>query len=108
MNLSMNRWKSKKIFIRNIILLTLCFVPSISFAIGIPVSTDFAYDLYDVGVNKVLKGPIGFVGGVACLVASAATITKNWILSVIGVLGGTAIIKADTLVKSMGMLINSI
>ncbi|MFO1259325.1 MAG: hypothetical protein U1E78_13080 [Gammaproteobacteria bacterium] len=100
--------ESKKKLIFNLILITLCLSPAVSHALTAPAKTDFAYDIYDVGVNKLLKGPIGFVGGITMLVTSAVNITKNWVLAALGILGGTAIVKADTLVTSMGMLMSSL
>ena len=40
------------------------FTASVASAITAPAAGSFAYDLYDVGVNDVLLGAPGFVGGV--------------------------------------------
>lgn len=53
----------------------------------------------------MLKGPVGFVGGLAAIVLSAVQITKNWMLAAGGVLGGTAMIKADSITTSLGMIV---
>ncbi|GBO86293.1 hypothetical protein NUW46_19905 (plasmid) [Marinobacter sp. MA] len=74
-------------------------------AITAPAAGTFAFDLYDVAVNDMLKGPVGFVGGLAAIVLSAVQITKNWMLAAGGVLGGTAMIKADSITTSLGMII---
>ena len=82
-------------------------IPEVAMALRTPDSSKFAYEVYDVAVNSILKGPIGFVGGVATIVVSAASIAKNWVMALLGIVGGTAVMKADTIVTSMGMMINS-
>jgi len=70
-----------------------------------PTSGTFAYDIYDIGVNKVLKGPIGFVAGSAAIVLGAVSAVRAQIMGAIpAVLGGAALIKADAIVTSLGML----
>ena len=75
-------------------------------AIAVPESGSFAFDVYDVIVNKILKGPIGFVGGLAAIVIGAAQLTKSWVLAVLGILAGTVVIKADSIVTSLGVGLN--
>ncbi|QYK83487.1 hypothetical protein IBG34_23110 (plasmid) [Aeromonas media] len=41
-----------------------------------PAAGAFGYDLYDIGVNKLLKGPVGFVAGVGIIAYSASTSPK--------------------------------
>ena len=74
-------------------------------AITAPAAGSFAYDIYDVGVNKMIKGAPGFVGGMITVIVSAINITKNWLLAGGGILGGTALIKADSITTSLGALI---
>lgn len=76
-------------------------------AITEPQAGSFAYDIYDIIVLKVLKGPIGFVGGLAAIVVGAVQLTKSWILAIVGVLSGTVIIKADTITSSLGMVVSA-
>jgi hypothetical protein len=65
----------------------------------------FGHFVYDIAVNKIAQGPIGFVGAMFTIVYSAIHITKNWMLSVLGIIGGTVLIKADKIVESMGALL---
>lgn len=75
-------------------------------AITAPTSGSFAYDVYDIAINKIVKGPIGFVAGAASIVIGAvAAITGRVIAAVPAILGGAAIIKADTITTSLGALI---
>lgn len=75
-------------------------------AITAPTSTTaFAYDLYDIAVNNILKGPIGFVAGLAAVVLGCIVAMKNQIMAAIPcVLGGAALLKADSLVVSLGLI----
>lgn len=75
-----------------------------AFAITAPAAGDFAYDIYDVAVNKVLLGPIGVVGGVAAVVmGAAAAIQQRIMLAIPSVLGGVMLLKANDIVTSLGM-----
>ena len=66
----------------------------------------FAFDVYDIAVNKILKGPIGFVGGVGAIALGAIMAIKANIMGAIPtVLGGAMLLKADTITESLGALI---
>lgn len=66
----------------------------------------FAYDVYDIVVNDILKGPIGFTGGVAAMALGAIMAMQAKIMAAVPtVVGGAMLMKADTLVTSMGALI---
>ncbi len=85
-------------------LLSLVIAPS-AFAIVAPAAGSFAFDLYDVAVNDVLLGAPGFVGAVIIMVVSAVNLTRNWVLSIAGLLGGVILINADAITASMGMIV---
>lgn len=75
-------------------------------AMTVPATGSFAYDLYDIGVNQILLGPIGFVGGVGVMVIAAILAVRQMILpAACAVLGGAFLLKADTVVSSMGAMI---
>ena len=46
---------------------TLLIAGTASAFIPVPAAGSFAFDIYDVAVNQVLNGPIGFTGGVAAM-----------------------------------------
>lgn len=48
-----------------IALLLLGIVGSAAHAFSAPAQGDLGYDIYDIVVNQGVKGPLGFVGGVA-------------------------------------------
>jgi hypothetical protein len=79
--------------------------PDLSFAINPPAQGSFAYDLYDIAVNKILQGPVGYVGGMAAMVMGAISLITGRVLPAIpAVLGGAALLKADTLIQGIGLL----
>lgn len=80
-------------------------VASTAQAITAPTTGSFAYDLYDIGVNEMLKGPAGFIGGLLGIVVSASKLSQNWLWASLGVLGSTCVIKADTITTSLGALL---
>jgi len=75
-------------------------------AITTPSTGSFAYDIYDIAVDKFLKGPIGFVGGVVAMTVGAiAAIQARILLAIPAVLGGALLLKADSIVTSLGMIV---
>lgn len=79
---------------------------SSAFAVTAPTTGSFAYDVYDLAVNKILNGPIGFVGGLAAVVLGGMMAVRNMILPAVGtILGGGMVIASDTIIQSMGAMI---
>jgi hypothetical protein len=77
-----------------------------SMAMTVPAAGSFAYDLYDIGVNQILLGPVGFTGGVACMCVAAILAIRQMILPAAGVvLGGAFLLRANTVVETIGALI---
>lgn len=91
------------------ILLSATFImtmPQLAQAVMAPVPGSFAYDIYNIAINQILNGPIGFVGGaVAIVLGAAAAIAGNWMASIPAILGGAAMLNADGIVRTMGMII---
>ena len=75
-------------------------------AMTVPAAGSFAYDLYDIGVNQILLGPVSFTGGVACMCVAAILAIRQMILPAAGVvLGGAFLLRANTVVETIGALI---
>ena len=75
-------------------------------AMAVPAAGSFAYDLYDIGVNQILLGPIGFIAGVACMVFAGIMAIRQMLLPAAGVvLGGAFLLKADAVVQTIGAVI---
>ena len=86
-------------------IVTAAAASSSALAITGPAPGAFGYDLYDVAVNDMIQGAPGFVGGLAGVVVSASKLSQNWLYAGLGVLGSTAVLKADTITTSLGYLI---
>ena len=76
------------------------------FAITSPTSGTFAYSIFDLAVNDILSGPIGFVAGVGAVVWGAMLAMRNQYIPAIGaLLSGGALLGADSIVQTMGIMI---
>ncbi len=84
---------------------TMFIAPAAVYAVTAPTTGSFAYDVYDIAVEKLLKGPVGFVSGVAAMIFGAVTAISGRVLpSVLPILGGAMLLKADAIVNSMGLI----
>lgn len=84
----------------------LTMIATSAFAIVAPAAGSFAYDVYDIAVTKMLQGPIGFVGGAAAMVIGAVFAIQGKLMTAVpSIVGGAILLKADTLVTSLGAII---
>jgi len=98
--------KQAKVMTAVAVVVAACLVSANAMAMAVPAAGSFAYDLYDIGVNQILLGPIGFVAGVACMVFAAILAIRQMILPAAGVvLGGAFLLKADAVVQTVGATI---
>lgn len=82
------------------------FVAGAAFAVTAPTDTaSMGYELYDITVNDVLKGPIGFVGGLGAVIYSATQFAANWKPALMGIIGGSLAMNADKVTSTLGLLI---
>lgn len=79
--------------------------PSLAMAFTAPATGDFGYDIYDIVVSKMLGGPIGFIGAIALIVWGATKVMTNWMITVLCVIAGTVLIKAEDLVVTLGAVV---
>lgn len=70
-----------------------------------PAAGTLGYDVYNVVVTKLLTGPIGFVGAVILIVWGATQVMKQWLITILCVIAGTVIIKAQAIVTTLGALV---
>lgn len=81
------------------------FAPMVADAVTRPTQGSFAWDVYEIAIDKILKGPIGFVCGGAAIVLGAVNAIGGRIMTAVPcVLGGAAILKADDITASLGLL----
>jgi hypothetical protein len=82
------------------------FASIAAMAIVPPAVGSLGYDLYDIFVLQGIQGAFGFVGGVIGIAYSATMMNSGyWKLPALGVLGSSALIRADDITASLGMLI---
>lgn len=75
-------------------------------AVAAPAKGSFAFDVYDIAINKILKGGIGFVAGAGAMVAGAVCAIQQKVMeSVPCVLGGAVLLNGDKLVTTLGMIV---
>jgi len=101
-----NTFKAHRKTILTVTGYAVCISAGAALAITAPSSGDFAYDVYDIAVNKILAGPIGFVGGAGAMAVGAVMAIQQKIFAAVPcILGGAVMLNADSLVTSLGMII---
>ncbi len=66
----------------------------------------FAYDVYDIAINKIAKGPIGFVAGAGLLAGGIFLATRNaWVPAITMMVGAGVLYKLDTIATSLGYVV---
>jgi len=94
--------KNKTFFV----FLGLCLVPRVAFAWASPAAGDFAYDVYDIAVNRIAKGPVGFVVGSGLLAGSVFCATRSaWVPGIAMAVGSGIVYKVDTIAQSLGFVV---
>lgn len=70
-----------------------------------PAAGDLGYDIYDIVVNQGVKGPLGFVGGVAAFLFGVSRLFSNIMIGIPTIVAAVCLIKADSILQTFGMLI---
>ena len=84
----------------------LLFCAQNAMAFTVPTSGSFAYDLYDLAVNQILKGPVGFVAGIGFMILCVFAIARQMVLpAILCLFAGVILIKADAIVVTLGGII---
>ena len=78
---------------------------SIVHAFTAPVVGDLGYDIYDIVVNQGVKGPLGFVGGVAAFLFGVSRLFSNIMIGIPTIVAAVCLIKADSILQTFGMVI---
>ena len=76
-----------------------------SFAITAPTTGTLFYDVYDIVVNSMLKGAVGFVEAILVFMMGIGLFFVQKIIpGIIGVVCAALVIKADAIVTSLGVI----
>lgn len=70
-----------------------------------PATGDLGYDIYDIVVNQGVKGPLGFVGGVAAFLFGVSRLFSNIMIGIPTIVAAVCLIKADSILQTFGMVI---
>lgn len=93
----------KKVLLATV-LLVLCAGSAL--AINAPPANGFAFTMYDIIVVKMLQGAVGFVAGILLVIWGASMLPRAaYLPAALTVAAGGMVIKADTIVTSLGMMI---
>ena len=88
-----------------LLLLAVLAGTSAAHAFQAPAAGDLGYDIYDIVVNKGVKGPLGFVAGVAAFLFGVSRLFSNIMIGIPTIVAAVCLIKADTILQTFGMLI---
>lgn len=70
-----------------------------------PAAGDLGYDIYDIVVNRGVKGPLGFVGGVAAFLFGVSRLFSNVMIGIPTIVAAVCLIRSDTILQTFGMVI---
>ena len=70
-----------------------------------PAAGDLGYDIYDIVVNQGVKGPLGFVAGVAAFLFGVSRLFSNIMVGIPTIVAAVCLIKSDTILQTFGMVI---
>ena len=72
-------------------------------AITAPTSGTLFYDAYDIVINSMLKGAVGFVAAILIFALSVGLFLMQKVVpGIVGIVCAAILIKADTIVTSLG------
>ncbi len=74
-------------------------------AITAPTSGTLFYDAYDIVINSMLKGAVGFVAAILIFAMSIGLFLMQKVVpGIVGIVCAAILIKADTIVTSLGAI----
>lgn len=76
------------------------------FAFSTPATGSFGYNVYDIAINKIASGPIGFVGGAWLIAMGSTKMNEGWTRALPFILAGSCLIKLDEITQSLGAIIS--
>lgn len=97
---------SKALIIIFAVLLFVSIFASIGFSATAPQQNDKFYEIYDLLINDVVKGPIGYIIAVISGVYAAVMLaTSRVVPAIMGIAGTAFIVIAPSIVESLGAII---
>lgn len=100
------RWARQSLVMAALAAFVFLFSAIDAHAISTPETGSFLYDAYDIIVNNLLKGALGFVVAIFVFITGIAMFFRQMIIpGVICVACTALIIKSDSIISSLGMII---
>lgn len=78
---------------------------SAAHAFQAPAAGDLGYDIYDIVVNQGVKGPLGFVGGVAAFLFGVSRLFSNIMIGIPTIVAAVCLIRADSILQTFGLIV---
>ena len=78
---------------------------SAAHAFQAPAAGDLGYDIYDIVVNQGVKGPMGFVGGVAAFLFGVSRLFSNIMIGIPTIVAAVCLIRADSILQTFGLIV---
>ncbi|KMS58315.1 hypothetical protein V473_09405 [Sphingobium cupriresistens LL01] len=78
---------------------------SATHAFQAPAAGDLGYDIYDIVVNQGVKGPLGFVGGVAAFLFGVSRLFSNIMIGIPTIVAAVCLIRADSILQTFGLIV---
>jgi hypothetical protein len=97
--------KLAKVVTAFFMVLALLLVSQGVFAFETPATGSFGYNVYDIAINKIASGPIGFVGGAWLIAMGSTKMNEGWTRALPFILAGSCLIKLDEITQSLGAII---
>lgn len=81
------------------------FTVGVATAFVQPVAGDFGFEIYDIVVNQMIGGPIGYIAAILVVLWGISQIFKQWMIGIMAFVVAGIIIQADTLIQTLGYCI---
>lgn len=101
----MTREKKIAVLMLFVVVGMLLLAPQISSALSTPAPGDFMFDLYDIGVLKLLKGPLGYIVSAGFIIMGIWIGSKELVAGIPFIIGGAILPRADKIAESFGLLL---
>lgn len=94
--------KNRALFVVSMLMMAL--YASTAMAYTDPQSGDLFFEAYDIVINKLMGGPIGFIIGAIMVIGGIISLVlgKGFLLPLIALVGGAVIVKINDIVASFG------
>ncbi len=94
-----------KSYLLSVVAMLSIFFVSPAMAFTAPAAGDFGYDAYDIFFNKMVDGPLGWIGAGILVFWGLSKVMQQWMMTLLCMISASAIIKWETLLTSLGAVL---